>query len=123
MRVVALILSLIIFFQSLSVCGPKLNILKEKEKVCTIDYKQNTPVKSCCSKISKNLGKDTKDKKQKGCCGDDCKCITCAKVYLNHLPAFTITYFETSVFVERNIKPICYHSFDFHPSLIHPPQV
>lgn len=123
MRVFAVILSLIIFCQSLSVCGPKILHPIEKDNVCSINYSQKAPIKSCCTKLHKNQSKDTKDKKQKGCCGDNCKCITCAKVYLNHLPYFKLTFLDTTFFVERNIKPIWYHSFDFHPSLIHPPQV
>ncbi len=125
MKLFSLILSIVVFFQSLSVCGPRFShsVSEGKDNTCTIDYSKKSPVKSCCSKLQQKHDKDTQDKNQKGCCGDDCKCLTCAKVFLNTLPYFDFPVVIVELLVERNIKPIRFHSFDFHPSLIQPPQV
>lgn len=123
MKIVAFILSIIIFHQSLSVCGPKLGGLKTSDDTETCSMDSKSKVKSCCAKLHQDHKQEKKDKKHKGCCGDDCKCLTCAKIYLHGLMYFSIEEMDISNFGERNIMPLLVHSFDFHPSLTYPPQV
>ncbi|MBP6446047.1 MAG: hypothetical protein KA341_04530 [Saprospiraceae bacterium] len=125
MKIVALILSFIIFHQSLSVCALKLlPSQSSKESLgCSIEHDNNAPVKNCCSKLHKKEGKDQKEKKHKGCCGDNCKCLTCAKIFLHTLEYYSIKESENTIYKENNNMPVLFHSFDFHLSLTNPPQV
>lgn len=128
MKIVALILSFFIFHQSLSVCGPKLiSGTSDKEgQECMVANGDNGPVKSCCSKLHKKDGKEQKEqkeKKHKGCCGDNCKCLTCAKIFLHTLKYYSYTEIENTIYTKSNNMPVLVHSFDFHPSLTNPPQV
>ncbi|MBK8348937.1 MAG: hypothetical protein IPL08_15505 [Saprospiraceae bacterium] len=120
MKIVALILSLLIFCQSLSVCGPTFyrHQVNSKGSECKIeDAGKSTPVKGCCSK------KDNKQKDKKGCCGDNCQCITCAKVCLNTFLFTKITISEPNTFTKKVLFPVLVHSYDFHPSISYPPNL
>jgi hypothetical protein len=125
MKIVALILSFFIFHQSLSVCGPKLisGTSGKEGQECMVANGDNGPVKSCCSKLHKKDGKEQKEKKHKGCCGDNCKCLTCAKIFLHTLKYYSYTEIENTIYTKSNNMPVLVHSFDFHPSLTNPPQV
>ncbi len=118
MRILALILSIIIFHQSLSVCGPRLN-MHANQKAQT-ECKSDKPTKSCCAK---NEQKQDDHKDQDGCCGDNCKCLTCAKVFLNNIPTTDIKWSEEIEITNRVIYPLFTHSYDFHPSIAYPPNV
>lgn len=125
MKIVALILSFIIFHQSLSVCGPKMLLTQtgKESTECNLVLDNDAPVKSCCSKLHKKEGKEQKEKKNKGCCGDACKCLTCAKVFLHTLKYYSFKESENTIYHEKNNRPVLFHSFDFHLSLTNPPQV
>lgn len=124
MRIIALILAILIFNQSLSVCGPKFTSINGSpiSAVCTSTLDNNTPTKSCCSSLHKKDTEDTHKKKHKDCCGDNCKCLSCAKVYMHTLKYYTFEEVDNTIFSSSNNMPILYHSFDFHPSLTYPPR-
>lgn len=118
MRRIAFILSLLIFHQSLSVCGPKFTIFLpiSQQTECITDK----PTKSCCAK------KETKHdnhKEKDGCCGDNCKCLTCAKVFLNSLNFTEIKWIEEIEITKKIIYPVFVHSYEFYPSIAYPPNV
>lgn len=123
MKILTLILSFIIFSQSLSVCGPSIShpqtplVLKE----CKIDISGliNENDHSCCIKKDQSCQED----ENKDCCGDDCKCFCCIKVCLNNFYYYKTAASDLSVFTEKNNTFIGVHSFDFHPSISYPPQV
>jgi len=123
MKVLALILSFIIFSQSLSVCGPSIAHIQKPllVKECTVDTSslKNNKAHSCCSKKDKLSHDDEK----KDCCGDNCKCFCCAKVCINSLYYYKTAELDLSIFSEKNIPAIKVNSFDFHPSISYPPQV
>lgn len=123
MKFLALILSIVIFSQSLSVCGPPVahrqKMLPVKEcKIDLLGLKSNK-THSCCSKKDKT----SHDKEKKDCCGENCKCFCCAKVCIDSLYFYKTLESDLSVFAEQNIPAIKVHSFDFHPSISYPPQV
>lgn len=122
MKVVALILSFIVFSQSLSVCGPTIGHGQHKEetKNCKMDNADQSATKkvSCCSKkAEKNHDHQEKD----DCCGDNCKCFTCAKVLLNPSYRVEIQALQNVIRTENTIEPVLVKSFDFHPSIAYPP--
>ena len=121
MKVVTLILSIIIFCQSLSVCGPTFDkshsTTAVKECKMDIDVK-STSKKSCCSKKEQ---KHDDHKDEDGCCGDNCQCLTCAKVFLNTFQFSKIKWLEEIEITKKIIYPVFVHSYDFHPSIAYPP--
>jgi hypothetical protein len=122
MKVVALILSIIVFSQSLSVCGPTFGQRphKEEAKNCKMDDADQTAAKkvSCCSKKTERKH-DHQEKDD--CCGDNCKCFTCSKVLLNTTYRVEIEGIHNSIKTENTIEPVLVKSFDFHPSIAYPP--
>jgi hypothetical protein len=123
MKHLALILSFIIFSQSLSVCGPSIAHNPKREIIsdCKVNFTdlKNSKTHSCCSKIDKPAQKEEK----KDCCGDDCTCFCCVKVFINSLDCYKTSDSDLSPVAEKNISAIRVHSFDFHPSISYPPQV
>jgi hypothetical protein len=123
MKQLAFILSIIIFSQSLSVCGPAIS--HSQKPVIHYDCKDNPAdlkkdkTHSCCS----NKDKESHNEEKKDCCGDDCKCFCCIKVFINSLDYYKKSDSDLSPVAEKNIPAIKVHSFDFHPSISYPPQV
>jgi hypothetical protein len=123
MKIVAFILSFLIFGQSLTVCRPSiLSSFKSQESiVCSSDTKGlEANKKSCCTKNKKS---SDQQKDKKGCCGDNCQCLTCGKVFLTTFQFTKISFEEKLEISEKVIYPIFFHSFDFHPSIAYPPNV
>jgi len=123
MKIVSFILSLIIFSQSLSVCGPSFSYSQKLSdfKECTSDVSKSDSHKShsCCSKEEKtNQNKEEK----KDCCGDDCKCFCCIKIIGNDLHYYKTEETDSKLITENSIGLLMVHSFDFHPSISYPPQ-
>jgi hypothetical protein len=71
----------------------------------------------------KKKAKSKKKRRHKGCCGDACKCLTCAKIFLHTLKYYSFKESENTIYHEKNNMPVLFHSFDFHLSLTNPPQV
>ncbi|MBC7884364.1 MAG: hypothetical protein H7X99_02750 [Saprospiraceae bacterium] len=119
MKYIALIFAFIIFGQSLSVCAPDIALVKKTEsaKECHADV-QKSPKHSCC----KNNDKDDDDTKD-GCCGEGCKCFSCFKVFIPYFQGNSEFILIEKLIAERNISPVLCHSFDFHYTIINPPQV
>lgn len=123
MKYLALILSFIIFSQSLSVCGPSIAHNRKPELIshCKVDFThlKNSKTHSCCNKKDK----PTDNKEKKDCCGDDCKCFCCIKVFITSLDYYKTSEVDLAPVAENSIPAIKVHSFDFHPSISYPPQV
>lgn len=123
MKIVSFILSFLIFGQSLSVCTPSILYSNKNQEtnVCTKETKgAEVKNKSCCAK-NKKSSHHQKDKK--GCCGDNCQCLTCGKVFLTTFQFTKISFVEKLEISEKVNYPIFFHSFDFHPSIAYPPNV
>jgi hypothetical protein len=124
MKIVVVILSLILFSQSLSVCGPSLTSpTKESCSTETISDDGNAShekIHSCCS--AKKAKDSKKDKPKKGCCSDGCKCFCHSPVIVINWAKLEKREIVESPAQERNNMPILVHSFDFHPSVSYPPQ-
>lgn len=123
MKYIALIFSFLIFFQSLTVCAPVIykQRLAAEKAVCqnfSVSNKDNKK-HSCCNKMPKSDNTEDKD----GCCGDDCTCICCTKVFFQNNFSKSIISIQDIIFVETNIPLLFCHSFDFHQILVAPPRV
>ncbi len=141
MRILSFILSMLIFGQSLSVCGPEIahhkhghsleapvgciSEVRDIEDKCSadLDTHRSSNNHACCKGLQheKTDHSDHSDEED-DCCGDACHCFCCTKVLLNHLPYRTdIPDVLPNVSREPNVL-ITVHSFDFHPSISNPPQ-
>ena len=126
MRLVILILSFLIFNQSIEVCvhEPKSDPIEEqvasnKSEVESCDIKSDNK-KNCCSS---NKDNNDHSKKHKHCNSDLCKCISCVKVFLTD-SRVNIVLEEKNIILKDDInQSISFHSFDFNLRLIHPPRV
>lgn len=120
MRYIALIFAFLIFGQSLSVCAPEIAFVPKDvaTQVCNT-APSNDKKHSCC----KSKEHDTEEEKNEGCCGEGCKCFSCIKVFVHYLIGKTQSEFTENTFTERNTSIVLVHSFDFHYTLINPPQV
>jgi hypothetical protein len=118
MRVFIIILSILIFRQSVTVCMPSVQnvdiIGQEKKLSCK---------HSCCKKMQESTEKDgensTQDNDHKCKCGS-CKVISLSPVYVlksNEILPSTLNFSYTG------IKPVLTHSYDFHAKISYPPQV
>lgn len=119
MRILAVILSLVIFVQSLAVCGPHFNIpVREEVRLSEPEKKScHAESKKCCH----SKKQDTEEKSKKNHCGQDCKCFCCVKVFfLNQ--EITMQNYHTPIHFEKNQKPVFIHSFDFHQDVTNPPR-
>ncbi len=125
MQNIAIILAVLIFSQSLSVCGTSFIPSHQKEVVaeCKTDLAlQSGEIKhSCCS--NKPKSENTKDDSEKGCCGDSCKCFCHAKLFITEYSIIRKSEILVKAIAEKNILPVFVHSYDFHPSVSYPPQV
>ncbi len=120
MRYIALIFAFLIFGQSLSVCAPDIALLPKDvaTKVCTASSSEKKH--SCCKSEEHDTEKEQKD----GCCGEGCKCFSCIKVFVQYFNNnSTDLVFQEKIIAKRNISPVLFYSFDFHYTLINPPQV
>lgn len=124
MKILSIILSLIIFCQSLSVCGDivchKTNS-KEKNS-CTIDNSAQKCTEekiSCCDKKDKEEHND----KKKDCCGDHCTCFCCVKIIISKPLFYKTTESVSDNYTKAIVIQFTAHSFDFHPSISGPPKV
>lgn len=126
MKNVAFILAVIIFSQSLSVCGPTIKATFQIEKIaeCKADLSSNFVEKKhyCCSKEHKSE-KNNDDNDDKGCCGDACKCFCHAKIFVTEFSTIRKSELLVKAKADKNILPVFAHSYDFHPSVSYPPQV
>ena len=140
MRSIAIILSVVIFSQSLSVCGPEIAHHKHHSLIshegCSEDHhlsldfcqvssdvtKAGDQYGCCADKSAKNHNTSDSSGDEKDCCGDACHCFCCAKVLLNFLPVGTSS---NEIPVSASVEPcslVVVHSFDFHQSIANPPQ-
>jgi hypothetical protein len=140
MRSIAIILSIVIFGQSLSVCGPEIahnnnhSLLSQAgcsdshepyNDHCRISagIEQADDQHGCCAdKTSNNHQTSDSSGDEKDCCGDACHCFCCTKVMLNNAPLGTAA---TEIQVSFSAEPctlVVVHSFDFHQSISNPPQ-
>ena len=119
MRYIALIFAYLIFGQSLSVCAPDIAFVPKDVTTQVCNAPTSEKKHSCC----KSKEHDTKEEQEDGCCGEGCKCFSCIKVFVPYLLGKAEPSFTENIFAERNISPVLVHSFDFHYTLINPPQV
>jgi hypothetical protein len=121
MKQIAVIFSFLIFFQSLSVCGPEVAHNKETDvRECHASSDSEGKKASCCTVPAQS----TQDEEEHDdCCGDNCHCFCCVKVVFfsmimegNH---------SSNILFPRACAawPSFCHSFDFHPSIAYPPNV
>ena len=125
MKNIALILSCIIFVQSLTVAGIAMPMTASTDQVQACSVSKNaTSIQdekhACCAKkdVEDQQGNDT----DKGCCGDDCKCVVHAKVFFASDISMDQKYNVSAPESDKNIFPVFVHSYDFHAKLIYPPQ-
>lgn len=120
MRILAVILSLTIFVQSLAVCGPHFDVT-----VREVVTSQETEKKSCHSESKKcchSKDQDNDKKQKKDTCGQNCKCFCCIKVFfLSHNMNCQDVHLNS--YSKKSIKPVFIHSFDFHQNVTNPPQI
>lgn len=140
MKALVLILSILIFGQSLSVCGPEIAHHKHDLLVAQEDFrydqepsndvcqvvgsieKSSNEHNCCADKNSKNHHTSDSSEDESDCCGDACHCFCCAKILLNNAPEGSVA---PDIFVKVSAEPsgmVPVHSFDFHPSISNPPQ-
>lgn len=124
MKILAIILSVLLFCQSLSVCGPAIGINQKSNTTTECNANpsssRNYTKKKCCShKEKSNQKKDTK----KGCCGDNCQCLTCAKVFIPMFQYTRINIEDQTTPAKKVVCPVFFHGFDFHASIGYPPNI
>jgi hypothetical protein len=141
MKVLAVILSLLIFGQSLSVCGPEIAHrdhdhsmavpegckaeIHQPQDVCNANLNTHNSERnpSCCKSIQhENTDHKDHSDEENDCCGDACHCFCCAKVLLSHLPYGVNMPDELPDFSGDPSVVITVNSFDFRPSISNPPQ-
>ena len=124
MKQLALFFAFIIFSQSLSVCAPDLyfqsissnNILS----AFATDTHCDSKTKSCCKKTDLPSGED--EHQDGKCCGENCHCFTCIKVFTKNLNTIDLID-QLRPIIVKNISPVFFHSFDYHSDQFHPPQI
>ncbi len=127
MRVIALILAIVIFYDTMGTCGHHLQFVPQAEShtVCNMSTEMDhSTQKSCCSKMDHDQQKkDKKHQQKKGCCGDNCACFPCVQL---DLPKTVETVLITPInapFINRDIlQQVFAISFDFKKSPIIPPR-
>ncbi|MBK9581515.1 MAG: hypothetical protein IPO48_06305 [Saprospiraceae bacterium] len=112
------------FCQSMSVCGPAIGINQNSNTTTECNANpsssRNYTKKKCCShKEKSNQKKDTK----KGCCGDNCQCLTCAKVFIPMFQYTRINIEDQTTPAKKVVCPVFFHGFDFHASIGYPPNI
>lgn len=140
MRLIAIILSVVIFGQSLSVCGPEIAYHRDalllvhegcnhntasSMNAChvTEDTEKSVGAHGCCAATkSKNHNTSDSSDDEKDCCGDSCHCFCCAKILLNNAPRSSALAGIPAGMPDEPCTLIKVHSFDFHPSISNPPQ-
>ena len=127
MRLIAIIFAVVIFGQSLSVCAPAIYHLSKKSDVtfCKVDYSNGEELPKCCKKSvnSEDTSHESGDDNKHDCCGDNCKCLCCVKVFIKQLPQDRNINPVVKAIVVKNIYPVFFHSFDYHSDSFHPPQI
>lgn len=129
MRLLILILSYLIFNQSIEVCVHEPNSDPIEEQIASnmsdVESCDNISdnKKHCCSSVTSD--KDSKDhgKKHKHCNSDLCKCISCVKVFLTDARVYIVLEEKNTILKGDINQSISIHSFDFNLRLIHPPRV
>lgn len=131
MRIVALILSFLIFHQSMSFCTHHTAVQSEmtESRSCTMDMADDVKIdidsskKSCCEFKSKHIEKDNNEDTEKGCCGDNCRCFTCVNVIFQILNSELQSELAPIVVGEDINQLVFVHSYDYYDSKINPPRV
>lgn len=123
MKILALILSCVLFSQSLSVCKPSFLTIIEKSEIPNCNF-QNTSYSqnakhSCCIKKNK---KNDKENHKKGCCGDGCTCCSHSSIFILNIPVENGAESFSKPRKEKTIFPLFVHSYDFHATVSYPPQ-
>lgn len=123
MRILAFIFACVLFGQSMSVCAPEIyrHVENSENSVCTVvkvDVHEDV-LPACCKKGQQN--QEPSDDEH-DCCGDNCKCLCCAKLFVKSV------FYAGHVFTPRpaiikNIFPEFFYSFDYHADSFHPPQL
>ncbi len=121
MQKVAFLFALLIFSQSLSVCGPAIahSVVGGHEE-CHSEADSNSKTSSCCSD-SKHAPGETDDNSKNDCCGDSCHCFCCVKVVMFSVMASESVSIPWVSAASRPFSTVQCHSFDFHPSIPYPP--
>ncbi len=123
MKYIALILSFILFNQSLTVCTPSviMSANSQKEATCISKeaFNKNGDSKSCCEKKTDSSEHQSHDD---GCCDDGCKCLCCVKAFVIRIDSDDQKAIENKIIIDRVISPILFNSFDFHQTIITPPK-
>lgn len=125
MRIVALILSFMIFHQSMDVCAHDLGRAAMEHHQDNDNSIQSSDQKThCCAAKTQKEDHEKNDKNDhKHCNGDFCKCISCIKVFLTDT-SVSIDLKLTNVILDTKVNQfVSVHSFDFNPNLKHPPRV
>lgn len=116
MRVFLIILSILIFRQSVTVCMP--SMINASTKVVS----KASCTHACCKMTHKKESKDNSSSQN-----DDhkCKCSSC-KV-LSTMPAYSFKHeihsCTVTISTRNTVKPVQIHSYDFHDKISYPPQV
>jgi len=128
MRILVVILSILLFAQSFALCSGNFERMKnlfETAAVCTMNYSATTSSastkKSCCQ--SAKMTEDSSKTPAKGCCGDDCRCFSCVKVFNLTLHTFRLSEIQEEKYAQKVMTPVNVHSYDYHASISYPPQV
>lgn len=118
MRVVLIILSILVFRQSVTVCMPSIQNIVVSDKDSGISCKH-----SCCKKMQSSADKDTDNSSQDS--DQKCKCGSCKVISISPLLAPKTSKIIPVLLILNysGIRPVLTHSYDFHAKISCPPQV
>ncbi len=128
MKPFVIILSFLLFAQSFALCKgtvDRFQNLFAEASTCSMNANDTTTLsctkKSCCQPVEKNNA--SKKDSSKGCCGDDCRCFCCVKVFNSTLHSFKMPEILEEKYNQKSIAAVNVHSFDYHASISYPPQI
>ncbi len=124
-RIVAFILSFLIFHQSMGICVHDLqhDDIEQAESVNNDTPTCDQQSHCCAAKNQDQHDDDNQETNHHHCNGDFCKCITCIKVFLTD-SRVNIEIAPDNVILQTDINQfVAVYSFEFNSRLIHPPQV
>ncbi len=127
MRHLSLILSLLLFTESLSICAPDIYTLyldasSMNKSCCSIHLKDLSGV-SCQNSSCEMPLHDHGDNDSHSCCDEGCQCLCCLKIITqNYLPEFE-QHYSTVPHHQKVIVQRDWLSFDEPFKCYHPPKV
>lgn len=120
MKALAFLFAILIFGHSLGVCAPTFyrSAPKSQSISCKSENLSGKTAK-CCKKTEHT---DQKNDENKECCGDNCKCLCCIKVFVKN-PESIVSKDIQKPFILKSIFPLFIHSFEYHSAPFHPPRI